>query len=86
VRPSYFSVVEEMASEIRYMTPQWISYSQALAIPAIALLAIAVAVLQWRTSHQKIVLDLFERRMKVYPEIRAVIASATLPGCSGYLL
>jgi hypothetical protein len=60
--------------------PLWVQYSQALATPAIALLAIVVAVLQWRTAHQKVVLDLFERRMKVYSEIRAVIASIVSSG------
>jgi hypothetical protein len=62
------------------MMPLWIQYSQALAAPAIALLAIAIAILQWRTVHQKIVMDLFERRMKVYSEIRAVIASTVSSG------
>lgn len=60
--------------------PIWVQYSQALATPAIAILAIVVAVLQWRTAHQKVVLDLFERRMKVYSEIRAVIASILSSG------
>jgi hypothetical protein len=60
--------------------PLWVQYSQALATPAIALLAILIAILQWRTAHQKIVLDLFERRMKVYSEIRAVIASVVSSG------
>lgn len=60
--------------------PLWVNYSQALATPAIALLAIVVAVMQWRTAHQKVVLDLFERRMKVYSEIRAVIASIVSSG------
>src|SRR5258705_6647339 len=32
------------------MMPLWIQYSQALATPAIALLAIVIAVLQWRTN------------------------------------
>lgn len=60
--------------------PTWVQYSQALATPAIALLAIVVAIMQWRTAHQKVVLDLFERRMKVYSEIRAVIASVVTSG------
>ena len=45
-----------------------VQYSQALATPAIALLAIVVAVMQWRTAHQKVVLDLYPigpRRTKV---------------------
>jgi hypothetical protein len=69
-----------MQDNARFMMPIWVQYSQALATPAIALLAIVVAVLQWRTAHQKVVLDLFERRMKVYSEIRAVIASITSSG------
>jgi hypothetical protein len=60
--------------------PLWVQYSQALTTPAIALLAIVVAIMQWRTAHQKAVLDLFERRMKVYSEIRAVIASVVSSG------
>jgi hypothetical protein len=60
--------------------PLWVQYSQALATPAIASLAILIAILQWRTAHQKIVMDLFERRMKVYSEIRAVIASVVSTG------
>jgi hypothetical protein len=60
--------------------PLWVEYSKALTTPAIALLAIVVAIMQWRTAHQKIVLDLFERRMKVYSEIRAVIGSITGSG------
>src|SRR5882724_1586343 len=60
--------------------PLWVEYSRALATPAIALLAIVITILQWRTAHQKIVLDLFERRMTVYSEIRAVIASTVSSG------
>lgn len=60
--------------------PTWVQYSQALATPAIALLAIVIAILQWRTAHQKVVVDLFERRMKVYSEIRAVIGSVVSSG------
>jgi hypothetical protein len=60
--------------------PLWVEYSKALATPAVAILAIVIAVMQWRTAHQKIVLDLFERRMKIYSEIRAVIASIVSSG------
>jgi hypothetical protein len=60
--------------------PFLVQISQALATPAIALLAIVIAVLQWRTAHQKAVLDLFERRMKVCSEVRAVIASIVSSG------
>ncbi|KQV73237.1 hypothetical protein [Rhizobium sp. Root1220] len=39
-------------------------------------ISIAVAIiafLQWRTAHQKVVLDLFDRRMKVIDEVNDVI-------------
>lgn len=50
--------------------PTWIVYLQALATPAIALLAAAVAWGQWRTSRQKFVQDLFDRRFAVWDDVR----------------
>jgi hypothetical protein len=41
--------------------------------PAVALLAALIAFVQWRTAHQKVVLDLFDRRFKVYEETDAVL-------------
>ena len=40
------------------------------------MVAIGVAVIayfQWRTAHQRIVIDLFERRFQVYEDLRKVI-------------
>ena len=34
-----------------------------------------VAYLQWRTNQQKFILDLFERRMAIYNELRAAVRS-----------
>ena len=49
----------------------WVQYLQALSTPAIALLAVVIGVIQWRTAHQRAVFDLFDRRMKteLAPEI-----------------
>jgi hypothetical protein len=50
--------------------PAWVQYSQALLTPVIALIAAGIAFMQWRTAHQKVVLDLFERRMQAYLELQ----------------
>lgn len=50
--------------------PHWVPLLQALATPAIALLAVVIGLGQWRTAHRKLVLDLFERRMATYDAIR----------------
>lgn len=60
--------------------PAWVQYLQALATPAIALLAIVIAVFQWRTAHQRAVLDLFDRRMQVYEAIIAAISEIMREG------
>lgn len=47
---------------------------KALAVPAIALLAAVIGYFQWRTAQQKVVLDLFDRRMATYTALREVVA------------
>ncbi|PDT24545.1 hypothetical protein CO674_07225 [Rhizobium hidalgonense] len=42
---------------------------QALLTPTIAVAVGVIGFLQWRTAHQKVMLDLFERRMKVIDEV-----------------
>ena len=49
--------------------PLWIQVLQALLTPAIALAVGIVGFLQWRTAHQKVVLDLFDRRWAVYRRV-----------------
>jgi hypothetical protein len=44
--------------------PLWVLYLQALSTPAIALLASVIGFFQWRTAHQRAVLDLFEKRCR----------------------
>ena len=40
-----------------------------LLIPFIAAVAAGIAFLQWRTAHQKVLLDLFERRLKIHEDV-----------------
>ncbi len=53
--------------------PYWIQVFQALLTPAVAVLAGVIAFFQWRTAHQKMVIDLFDRRMKIYADCRDVL-------------
>jgi hypothetical protein len=60
--------------------PVWVEWLQALSTPAIALMALVLGVAQWRTAHQRAVLDLFERRMAIYDAISAVIGGIVTTG------
>ena len=46
----------------------------------VATLALLIAFRQWRTAHNKLKLDLFERRMAVYRATRAVLREVTQTG------
>ncbi|TAX77525.1 hypothetical protein ELI00_15455 [Rhizobium ruizarguesonis] len=50
--------------------PIWIQVLQALLTPAIAVAVGVIAFLQWRTAHQKVILDLFDRRIAVFNKSR----------------
>lgn len=50
--------------------PEWVLILQALLTPAIAVAVAVIAFLQWRTAHQKVVLDLFDRRWKAAEAIK----------------
>ena len=54
--------------------PTWVQYLSALGTPIIALMVAAVAFLQWRTGHQNVVLQLFERRIEMIENLRGAIA------------
>lgn len=41
-----------------------------LATSIISCLVLVVAYMQWRTNHQKVVLDLFEKRLQVYSAVK----------------
>ena len=73
--PPLFGLSEGACVESRVSTaPIWIQYLQALSTPAIALLAIVIGILQWRTAHQRAVLDLFDKRIEAYDSLNAAIA------------
>src|SRR5215469_9104869 len=58
----------------------WYQVLQALSTPAIALLAVVIGVMQWRTAHQRAVLDLFQKRWDTYGELRRIISEAVQEG------
>jgi hypothetical protein len=64
--------------------PMWVLYLQALSTPAIALLAAVIGILQWRTSHQRAVLDLFDRRMQNYDALNAAVAEIMRDGMATF--
>lgn len=43
----------------------------ALLTPTIGITVAIIAFLQWRTAHQKVLLDLFDRRQAVYSKLEA---------------
>lgn len=60
--------------------PAWIQVLQALLTPAIALGVGIIAFLQWRTAHQKVMLDLFDRRLEVYRQVWEAVGSVVRSG------
>lgn len=54
--------------------PICVQYLQAFSTPLIALMVAWIAFLQWRTAHQRVFLDLFDRRMTVIDELRKIVA------------
>ena len=60
--------------------PVWAAWLQLAATALIAAFAGFIGYRQWRTSHERIVLDLFERRMTVYEDIWKVVANVLREG------
>jgi hypothetical protein len=60
---------------------QWL---QLIITACIAFFAAYIAYRQWQTAHQRVVLDLFERRMKVYDDARAVISEIMRDGTANH--
>lgn len=46
---------------------------QVVLTTVIAVLAVLIAYFQWRTAHEKVVIDLFDRRMKIYTECQKIL-------------
>lgn len=44
------------------------------------LVALYVGLMQWRTAHYRLALDMFEKRYKVYEAVKNIISAATLHG------
>lgn len=63
--------------------PLWIEYVKALGTPIVAMVAgcIAggIAYRQWSTARNKLKLDMFDRRMKVYQDAVSLIAGIAYP-------
>src|SRR6476660_4041466 len=49
---------------------------------AVSILVLLVAYSQWRTANQRVVLDLFDRRLKVFNEIEAIIVNICQQGAA----
>jgi hypothetical protein len=57
-----------------------VQWSQFIATIVIAVFAVTITYRQWRTAHERVLLDLFEKRMTIYENVRAVIAEITRNG------
>jgi hypothetical protein len=57
--------------------PHWTAYLSALLAPVVAVLGSFIAYRQWRLAQNKLKLDLFDRRFKVYDAARDLLAAIT---------
>ena len=48
--------------------------SKAFLTPVIAIIAVFIAYQQWKTNQQKLNLDLYDRRLKVYEEVKKILS------------
>lgn len=53
--------------------PSWIDISTALLTPTIALVALVIAYYQYSTNRRRFLYETYERKLKVFQEVRAVI-------------
>ncbi|MCL7999442.1 hypothetical protein M8994_14425 [Brucella sp. 21LCYQ03] len=76
------SVIQNMRKDSIYewgimsTVPTTIVVLQALLTPAIAAGVGVIGYLQWRTAHQKVMLDLFDRRFTVIKEVEGAVNDA----------
>jgi hypothetical protein len=66
--------------------PIWAQWTQLAIAGGIAVFAAFIAYRQWLTAHQRVVLDLFERRMAVYDDARKVIGEIIREGAASTAL
>ena len=64
------------------MDPHWTAYLTALLTPVVAVLGSFIAYRQWRLAQNKLKLDLFDRRFKVYESTRDFVGSIMTSGKS----
>ena len=55
--------------------PHWTAYLSALLAPVVAVLGSLIAYRQWRLAQNKLKLDLFDRRLKVYEAATGLLYS-----------
>jgi hypothetical protein len=48
--------------------------SQGLLTPVIAVVATYIAYQQWQTNQQKLILDRYDRRLRIYEEVRRILS------------
>jgi len=58
--------------------------SKALLTPVIAIVATYIAWQQWKTNQQKLVLDRYDRRLRVYEEVRKILGIILREGKASY--
>lgn len=51
-----------------------VKISQALLTPLIAIVATYIAWQQWNTNKQKLILDRYDRRLRIYEEVRKILS------------
>jgi hypothetical protein len=52
----------------------FVEISKAVLTPLIAVVAVYIAWQQWKTNQQKLVLDRYDRRLRVYEEVRKILS------------
>ena len=60
--------------------PAWVGILTAFLTPLIAVIVAYIAYRQWRTAHNRLKLDLFDRRLAIHSAARELIATVTSYG------
>src|SRR5262249_21539477 len=60
--------------------PIWMQYLSAISTPIIALMVAMIAFAQWRTAHQRMILDLFQRRMDLIDLVSTAASTIVIEG------
>lgn len=61
----------------------WTAYATALTVPVLAFVGATIAYRQWRTAQNKLKLDLFDKRMRVYQAARDALGHIASHGKLG---